>query len=177
MEWQPAVARVTRADTVGHYYVPFPAGEVMPKIVETLRQDEWWYGQDSFPYRLTEMEASHLVNVLDWLRRRAYQLRLQHYWSEFLEYSDLDESEVGPNTERAFVRWLGANPALEVDAVDWLAATPLVRALWRELARRDGLDGDVVAVRYDEELESDSDGIDGRAIESNQGLRDRPALG
>jgi hypothetical protein len=57
----------------------------VPKITDTLRQDEWWYGRDSFPYRITEMETSHVVNVLDWLRRRAYARRLQLYWDDFLE--------------------------------------------------------------------------------------------
>lgn len=149
----------------------------MPKIVDTLRQEWMWYGQDNFPYRIRKMDTEHIVNVLDWLRRRAYTLRMQHYWDEFLEYSDLDDADVGPNTEHAFVQWLAANPALEVDPVNWLAATPLVRALWRELRLRDGVDGDLVDVRYDEELEDDSGGTNGRAVGTDQGLCNRPALG
>lgn len=149
----------------------------MPKITDTLRQEWMWYGQDSMPYRIRKMDTEHIVNVLDFLRRRAHALRLQHYWDEFLGYSDLDDSEIGPNTEREFVRWLAANPALEVDAVDWLAATPLVRALWRELALRDGLDGEVVDIYWQRELEGVSDGIDGRTEEPDQGSGDRSALG
>lgn len=146
----------------------------MPKIVNTLRQETMWYGRDSMPYRIRKMDTEHIVNVLDFLRRRAHALRLQHYWDEFLCTTDLDESEVSPDTEREFVQWLGVNPALEVDVVDWLAATPLVRALWRELRLRDGVDGDLVDVRYDKELEDDSNG---RAVGADQGLRDRPTLG
>lgn len=149
----------------------------MPKIIETLRQDEWWYGQDSFPYRISTMDVDHIVNVLDWLRRRANALRLQHYWDEFLELNDVDDGDVGPLTEKAFVRWLGANPALENNAVDWLRQMPLVEALWHELRRRDGVDGDVVAVHYEKELEDDSDGVDSGADGTNPGLRGRPALG
>ena len=149
----------------------------MPKIIETLRQDEWWYGQDSFPYRIKEMDTDHVVNVIDWLGRRANSLRLQHYWDEFLELNDLDDYDVGPDTERDFVKWLGANPALDGSAIDWLARTPLVEALWDELARRDGLDGDVIAVRYDVELEEDSSGANGRAVGADPRLRGRPALG
>lgn len=149
----------------------------MPKIIETLRQEEMWYGQDSFPYRIATMDINHIVNVLDWLRRRANALRLQHYWDEFLELNDLDDSEVGPRTEEAFVRWLGANPALETNAVDWLRRMPLVEALWRELRQRDGIDGDLVDVRYDAELEEDSDGANGRAVGTDPRLRGRTALG
>lgn len=149
----------------------------MPKIVETLRQDKMWYGQDGFPYRLASMDDKHIANVLDWLRRRAYTLRMQHYWDEFMELNDVPDDEIGPDTERAFVRWLGANPALEVDAVDWLAAMPLVRALWRELALRDGLDGEVVDVYWQKELTEDSGGANAGAVGTDQGLRGRPTLG
>lgn len=149
----------------------------MPKIIETLRQDEWWYGQDSFPYRITEMETSHIVNVLDLLRRRVSTLRLQHYWDEFLEYSDLDDGDVGPESEAQFIQWLGRNPALESNPVDWLRATPLVEALWDELRRRDSVDGDVVSVWIEEELEDDSDGANGRTVGADPRLRGRAALG
>lgn len=149
----------------------------MPKIVETLRQDVWWYGQDSFPYRIAQMDTRHVVNVLDWLRRRASALHLQHHWDEFLEYSDLDDHDAGSVTEQAFVKWLAANSALEQNAVDWLRATPLVEALWDELRRRDGIDGYVVAVRYDEEIEDVSSGTNGRAVGTNPGLCGRSALG
>ena len=135
----------------------------MPKIVKTLEQTERWYGQDSFPYRIQTMASSHITNVLEWLERRASQLRLQRYWDEFLEYSDIDDSEVGPNAEAEFVRWLGSGPAIEEDASAWLARRPLVRALKRELRRRGTTDGDVVAVRYDEELEDVSSGTNGGA--------------
>jgi hypothetical protein len=149
----------------------------MPKIIETLRQDVRWYGQDGFPYRVAEMELSHIVNVLNWLRRRAHTLRMQHHWDEFLEYSDLDDSDAGPNTERAFIKWLGANPALDVEPTLWLEQMPLVTALKYELILRGSVDGNVVTVHYDKELEDDSDGVDGRAVGADQGLRDRPALG
>lgn len=149
----------------------------MPKIVETLRQDEWWYGQDSFPYRVVEMETSHIGNVLEWLRRRANQLRLQHYWDEFLEYNDLDDLDVGPNTEHDFIKWLGANPALETDARRWVEQTPLVKALKYTLLLRGSVDGDVVGVRTEREIESDSDRANGGAVGTNSRLRGRPALG
>lgn len=148
----------------------------MPKIVRTLEQDEWWYGQDSFPYRITEMDDYHISNVIEWLRRRASQLRLQHYWDEFLEHHDLDDCDVGPNTERQFIAWLGANPALDADAARWLDAKPLTVALRRELRSRGIVDGIVVDLSYDGELEDDS-AANGRAVGARPGFRRRTALG
>ena len=147
----------------------------MPKIIETLAQDVWWYGRDSFPYRVTEMDTGHVGNVLEWLRRRASQLRLQHHWDEFLEYSDLPDDDVGPETEREFVRWLGHNPTLDVDARRWLEQTPLVKALKYTLLLRGSVDGDVVYVHTEQEIEDDS-AVNGRAVGTNPRLRGRPAL-
>lgn len=149
----------------------------MPNIVETLGQTEWWYGADKYPYRITEMPTSHIVNVLEWLRRRADQLRRQHYWDEFLEYHDLDDSEVGPHTQGAFYEWLRHQNQLDGDATAWLDKTPLVRKLKRTLRKRGTVDGVVVDVRYDEELEDVSAGIDGRAVSADPRLRGRTALG
>lgn len=148
----------------------------MPKIVETLRQDVWWYGQDNFPYRVAEMETSHVGNVLEWLRRRAHTLRLQHYWDEFLEYYDIDDSDVGSDSEEQFIRWLGANPALESNAARWLEQMPLVKALKYTLILRGSVDGDVVNVRTEEEIEDDS-GANPRAVGTDPRLRGRAALG
>jgi hypothetical protein len=148
----------------------------MPKIIETLRQDVWWYGQDSFPYRVIEMETQHLVNVLEWLRRRANALRLQHYWDEFLEYNDLDDYDVGSETESAFIRWLGTQPVLDVNPVDWLERTPFVQALKHTLALRGTVDGVVVDVRVEKEIEDDA-GTHTRAVGTDPRLRGRAALG
>lgn len=149
----------------------------MPNLIETLQQDEWWYGQDSFPYRIREMPTSHISNVLEFLRRRANQLRLQHYWTEFLEYNDLEDERIGPSTQGAFHEWLRHQNAIEAnDGSAWLEKTPLVRVLRRTLNRRSTVNGDVVDVRYDEELE-DVSGTHGRAVAADPRLRDRPALG
>lgn len=149
----------------------------MPKMVETLRQEEMWYGEDGFPYRLDEMELSHLWNVVNWLTRRAAKLRQQHYWDEFLEYNDLDDGHYGLEARVAFREWLRRQNEIESDPVVWLDQMPLVRALRRELLARATADGVVVDVRYERELGDVSDGIDERAVGTSQGLRDRPALG
>jgi hypothetical protein len=149
----------------------------MPKMVETLRQEEMWYGEDGFPYRIDEMELSHLCNVLGWLTRRAAKLRQQHYWDEFLEYNDLDDGYYGLDARAAFYEWLRRQNELESDSTVWLRQMPLIQALRREIARRDAHTGDVVGVHYDQELEDDSDGTHGRAVGPDPRLRDRPALG
>lgn len=148
----------------------------MPKIIETLEQGEWWYGQDSFPYRVVEMDTEHIGNVLRWLRRRANQLRMQHHWDEFLEHHDLPDEDAGPESELAFVKWLGASSELDVDPHAWLEQRPLVKALKYTLIMRDTLDADVVDVHTEEEIEDDS-GTHARAVGADPGLRDRPALG
>jgi hypothetical protein len=38
-----------------------------------------WYGQDGLPYKLVEMEQSHRINVVGFLRRRAASLQV-HSW-------------------------------------------------------------------------------------------------
>jgi hypothetical protein len=148
----------------------------VPRIVETLQQTEWWYGEDGFPYRLDEMELTHLWNVVNWLTRRGKQLRRQHYWAEFLEFNGIEEGCHEVSVRLAFHEWLRGQRELESDPTVWLDGTPLVRALRRELLTRATTDGDVVGVHYDQELEDES-GTDGRAVGTDPRLRDRPALG
>ena len=133
----------------------------MPRIVETLRQTEWWYGQDGFPYRLDEMELTHLWNVLNFLGRRASQLRLQHYWDEFLERNDVDDyDDYNVGLETAFHEWLRSQNEIDGIPQDWLNQTPFMRELRHQIALRNVANGDVVGVRYDEELEDGSGGTD-----------------
>lgn len=150
----------------------------MHKIVETLRQTEWWYGQDGFPYRLDEMELTHLWNVLNFLGRRASQLRLQHYWDEFLERNDVDDyDDYDVGLETAFHEWLRSQNEIDGIPQDWLNQTPFMQELRHQIALRNVANGDVVGVRYDEELEDGSGGANGRAVGADPRLRDRPALG
>lgn len=149
----------------------------MPDIITTLEQSERWYGQKGIPYRLSNMDESHIHNVLRMLRARASALQLQRDWSHYLDANGLCEEDVDRDMEFAFIRWLGAQPALDESPAEWLERRPLIQALKRELRARGTLDGDVVGVRYDLELEENSDGTDGRAVGADPRLRDRPALG
>jgi hypothetical protein len=101
----------------------------MPSIVETLEQEEMWYGQDGFPYRVTDMETSHVVNVLAFLRRRAPQLQRHRAWWDALN-------------QRA-TEW----QSLEDNPAAWLERRPLVKALKYELLLRGTVDAEVVDVR------------------------------
>lgn len=148
----------------------------MPDIITTLEQTERWYGQKGMPYRLSNMDKSHIHNVLRMLRARASALQLQRHWNEYLDGSGLREEDVDRDTEFAFIRWLGAEPALDESPAEWLERKPLIQALKRELKARGTVDGDVVGVWYDEELEENSGGTNGGADGADQGFRDRPAL-
>lgn len=109
----------------------------MPSIVETLEQEEMWYGQDGFPYRVAEMELSHVTNVLAFLRRRADDLLARRRWYESVmerRYGKCDDGCWHPT-------------GIEDSAAAWLERRPLVKALKYELVLRDTVDGEVVDVK------------------------------
>jgi len=106
----------------------------MPRIIETLEQEEMWYGQDGRPYRVTEMETSHVVNVLAFLRRRADDLARHAAWYEVSHAPLSRQLEI-------IDRWRGE---LGDDPVAWLERRPLVKALRYELVLRDTVEGEVI---------------------------------
>lgn len=109
----------------------------MPRIIETLEQEELWYGQDGRPYRVVEMETSHVVNVLAFLRRRADDLVRHEAWYE-VNRAPLDE-------QRAILeRWRGV---IQDDPAAWLERRPLIKALKYELLLRTSDDGEVLEPR------------------------------
>lgn len=109
----------------------------MPRIIETLEQEEMWYGQDGLPYRIKEMELSHVVNVLAFLRRRADDLVRHEAWYQ-VNHAPLDE-------QRAILeRW---RHVIQDDTAAWLERRPLIKALKYELLLRDTVDGEVVEPR------------------------------
>lgn len=108
----------------------------MPRIIETLEQEEMWYGQDGRPYLIAEMETSHVSNVLAFLRRRADDLVRHEAWYEV--------NRASLNEQRAILeRW---RTVIQDDPASWLKRRPLVRALEHELRRRGTVDGEVVEV-------------------------------
>ncbi len=103
-------------------------------VIETLEQEEWWFGRDGQPHRVAEMNQEYRLTLLAFLRRRADDLRRQRLWYE------LYGIDTAPSTRARWVRELATRTAL-----DWLNDRPLVRALERAVARHDALDGEVVA--------------------------------
>lgn len=106
-----------------------------PGVDALLDQTEWWFGSDSFPYRVTHMDTEHIRNLLAYLRRHANQYLTRR------RYLDLDAFGA-EDQEALLARW-----SRELDgrsALDWLNERPLLRALEAELRRRDSIDGEVV---------------------------------
>jgi hypothetical protein len=106
----------------------------MPNFLDTLEQEEWWYGQDGYPYRISEMEQSHRINVLAFLRRRAKNLYDRHQWQEFRFMQDAPEE--------VFTEWMRG---ISSDPVEWLNKMPLMQALERAVREHDTVDGEVVS--------------------------------
>lgn len=106
-----------------------------PNLLDTLEQEEWWYGQDGFPYRVAEMESSHRVNVLNFLRRRADNLWARALWRERRELEDAPE-DVMRSWERDAASQVAADP------LEWLNSKPLVKSLRYWILLQDSYDVD-----------------------------------
>jgi hypothetical protein len=107
---------------------------VNPGVDALLEQTEWWFGADGYPYRVSNMDAEHIRNLLAFLERRAASLLRRRHWFE--AYAS------GQSEAALLDRWsreLGTSSPF-----DWLRQRPLVRALEAELRRRDSIDGEVV---------------------------------
>lgn len=74
-----------------------------------LQQDRYWWDRWGWKHRICAMEASYLLNVLDFLEREAV-------WFLWREASDGE---------------LAAAGAEGPDPLEWVRATPLYRALER----------------------------------------------
>lgn len=110
----------------------------MPDIIKTLGQTVWWYGQDGFPYRIDQMEQSHRINVVNFLRRRAANLYERYQWRVFRVMQNAPE-EVFNEWMRECERTIASDP------VEWLNSTPLMKALEKAICDHDTIDGEVVS--------------------------------
>lgn len=88
-------------------------------IVVLLDQDEIWQPAGSTPVKLTDMDESHLRNLLGWLERNASRLELA--WSLNMILGD------PPDDVMDAIMHESENP------VTWLRARPLYRAIVRIL--------------------------------------------
>lgn len=117
----------------------------MHDIFETLEQTEMWYGQDDYPYKLSEMEQSHRINVKNFLERRAQQLHSRGLWREF------KMMERAP--EDVFDAWMAENAnSITGDPVDWLHSKPFMKALEQAIKNHDTIDGEVVDITIPGEI-------------------------
>lgn len=110
----------------------------MPSIVQTLEQGEMWYGQDGRPYRIEEMEQSHRVNTLAFLRRRAKALQEHRTWAE--------QQVMNRAPDEVHSEWLRG---LDEPAEQWLERRPFIVALKAAIARHDAVDGQVVGTEIE----------------------------
>ena len=86
-----------------------------PVDARTVRQDVFWWDKDGTKYEIDDLSDEHLQEVIGWLHEHAQRL-----W-----YGEIDAGKVlVPCPAQAYL-----SPA------DWLADTPLMRALEAEAAR------------------------------------------
>jgi hypothetical protein len=98
-----------------------------------------WYGQDGFPYKIKEMEQSHRINVVNFLRRRAVQLYDRKTWREF------KAMERAP--EDVFNQWMAEREwAISQSPEQWLNEQPLIKALERAIKMHDCIEPDKEAL-------------------------------
>jgi hypothetical protein len=108
----------------------------MPDIFSTLEQEEMWYGQDGYPYRIAEMETSHVYNVVNFLVRRAKALKERYEWRMAQFAATLGGEMAQDDADRAMRR------LIDQAAEDWLENMPLMERLRRELKLRDSITPD-----------------------------------
>lgn len=107
----------------------------MASVIGVLEQEEMWYGQDGYPYRLSEMEQSHRYNVLRFLRRRAEHLYDRKDWLEFKRMGNAPD-DVFESFMRERERSIGCDP------LEWLNSRPLVLALERHIRLHESINPD-----------------------------------
>lgn len=107
----------------------------MSDMFETLEQEEMWYGEDGYPYRVAEMEQSHRHNVLRFLRRRAKNLYMRKEWREFRDLLDAPDDVVN-----SFIQ--ESARSIRCDPLEWLNSRPLVRSLERHIRLHDAINPD-----------------------------------
>lgn len=110
----------------------------MAILLETLEQEEMWYGEDGFPYHIEDMEQSHRINVVNFLKRRAQNIYLRHQYAEMCMISRAPD-DVQMAYEAKMRRLLDDDP------VEWLMRRPLMQALQRAISRHNTVDGEVVS--------------------------------
>lgn len=101
-----------------------------------LAQAQFWVTAEPAVLRLSEMSSTHLIAVLKFLHER-HATRL-HFAAILDALADLtDATATGPATAEMLTHQLTGESIATVDEHVWLEATPLVRAIRRELGERE----------------------------------------
>lgn len=109
----------------------------MPRLLDTLEQEEMWYGEDSFPYRIEEMETGHIKNVIAFLQRRAENIYKRHRYLEECAAIALGEP---------FDEWNSGPIRIDSNPLEWLNNRPLLQKLVRTLRLRESIEPDMLQV-------------------------------
>lgn len=113
-----------------------PWGSSSPGALDlgVLDQGQWWVDITGTPHRLVQMSTTYLGNVEALLVEHTDDL-FYGYATQVLqgEIWDALEGRLNPET---VARQAGAASLARIDPEAWLDATPLMRALRAELARR-----------------------------------------
>jgi hypothetical protein len=107
----------------------------MPALLDTLEQTEMWYGEDGFPYKIEEMETSHIENVVRFLGRRAQNIYERHQYREYRMFEDAPAD--------IFDAWMRDNmQTIASDPLEWLAQRPLLQRMEQILNIRHSLNAE-----------------------------------
>lgn len=102
--------------------------------LRVFEQDIWWVDAGQEPHRLTEMSEEYLTNVVTFLTAGVeyfYQAQGKRLLLEILT-----DALVGRDNAELVALAAGAPALSDITPASWLAGTPLMRALHRELERR-----------------------------------------
>jgi hypothetical protein len=101
---------------------------------DPMYRDDAWTTRDGEEIPITEMEASHIANVIYFLERRA---RALHRLAIQKMIDDLS-GPFAPSGDWACDSFDAAfDELLNMSPMEWLASTPIVQALHAELQRRE----------------------------------------
>jgi hypothetical protein len=103
-------------------------------LIDSLEQDEFWFGQDARPYRIKDMEQRHRLNVLAMLRRRAESLYDHKQWLDFGDLRNAPDEVMD-----AYYAELPQDP------LKWINSRPLVIAMEKAVRDYGTVDGEVIA--------------------------------
>ena len=109
---------------------------VPPGVLDArvLDQEQYWLTADAAVQQIAAMSTEHLTAVVAFLRSRATSLHMSAIVDALVDLIEADAE--GRLTADQITHEVTGTHLGSVDAAAWLEATPLVRALRRELARR-----------------------------------------